>query len=162
MVVRVSCYTEKAPNTWHHKEHKRQGKPKRQTIANRHTLQTKHQAPSKAGQPKRRMTPTSTAAMHASSTSTSCHNYAQACHYPAGSSPDPYHQCSLMQSTGGLSRTTAQTPPAPVGGTRDPPAWGAQYQEELMDREYRAIGSLSLEIFMMFEDRAQCMPCMCL
>ena len=45
------------------------------------------------------------------------HHYANS----AGPSPDPLKQRSPMRSTGGLSRTTTQTPPAP-GRHAAPPA----------------------------------------
>ena len=133
--VQVKCFTEKAPNTWHRQGTQKTGNTYNQynrlpvgTIVN---SQTKHQAPSK-GQTKGRITPTSTAAMHSSIPATSCHSHA----HPAGSSPDPLGRRSPMRSTGGLSHTTTQTPPAPAG-TCCAPASGARYMQELVDRQER-------------------------
>ena len=78
-----------------------------QTTVNRNNAQPKHQALSK-GQPGRRIKPISKAAVHAFSTATTRHHHP----HPRGSSPDPFSQHSLLGSTGGLSRTTPQTPPA--------------------------------------------------
>ena len=64
------------------------------------------------------ITPTSTAAVHASSTATPRHHYA----HPAGSWPDPLSQRSPMRSPGRLSRTTTQTRTS--GGMRCPPPGG--------------------------------------
>ena len=62
----LRCYTEKAPNSWHRRGTQKTGntynQPKR---PGRHTSQTKHQALSK-GQEGRRITPSNTAAVHAS------------------------------------------------------------------------------------------------
>ena len=102
-----------------------------QTTANRPNSQTKHQEPSK-GQPKSRITPTITAAMHASITATSCYHYT----HVAGSSPHPLSRRSPMRSVGGLSRTKLQTPPKPAGTCRAP-RLGARYKEELMDSQER-------------------------
>jgi len=70
----------------------------------------------RAAQEPSRITSSSTAAVHASSNATSRHHLAQ----PPGSSPGP--------QAGG---TTTQTPPAAI------PAWGAHYQNELMDSQGR-------------------------
>ena len=89
-----------------------------QMTTKRHNSQTKHQAPSK-GQPKSRITPTSTEAMHASITPIACNNNA----HPSRSSPRPLGGRSPARSTGGLSRTTTKTPPA-TAGTRCAPRLG--------------------------------------
>ena len=96
-----------ALNTWH-----RQGTKKTGNTYNQHKRSpTQHRAPSK-GEPKCFITPTSTAAMHASITATSCHNHA----HPAGSLSDPLGRSSpVKRNTGRLSRNTKQTPPAPAG-----------------------------------------------
>ena len=64
-----------------------------------------------AARESRHTTPISTAAVHAFSTATTHHYYP----HPTGSSPDPLSQRSPLRSTGGLSRTTPQTPPASAG-----------------------------------------------
>ena len=56
----------------------------------------------RAAQESRRITPTSTAAVHASNTATTRHHYP----HPTGSPPDHLSQRSPLRSTGGLSRTT--------------------------------------------------------
>ena len=80
-----------------------------------HRPSTRHyRKPLRAAQETRRLTPTSTAAVHAPSTATTRHHYP----HPTGSSPDLLCQCSRpvgLQSTGGLSRTITQTPPASAG-----------------------------------------------
>ena len=102
-------------------EHKRRETP---TVNpnDRQPAQLTDQAPGtveRAAEESRRTTPTSTAAMHASSTATTRHHYP----HPTGSSPDPLSQRSPLRSTGGLSRTTTQTPPASAG-TRSAPRLG--------------------------------------
>ena len=67
------CYTDKAPNNWHRQGKNRERLQSTQMTTKRHNSHTRHQAPAKGhAQPKSRITPTSTAAMHASITSTSC------------------------------------------------------------------------------------------
>ena len=88
----------------------------------RQPTQLTDQAPGtieRAARESRHTTPISTAAVHAFSTTTT--------HYPhaTGSSPDPLSQRSPLRSTGGLSRTTPQTPPASAGTHSALPAWGA-------------------------------------
>ena len=103
------------------KEHERQETPTINTN-DRQSAQLADQAPGtieRAAQLPSRITPTSTAAVHASSTAASRDNYA----HPAGSSPGPLSRRGPMRSTGGLSRTTTQTPPAPAG-TRGAPRLG--------------------------------------
>ena len=78
----------------------------------------------RAARESRHTTLISKAAVHAFSTSTPRHRYP---HQP-GSSPDPLSQRSPLRSTGGLSRTTTQTPPASAG-TRSAPRRGAHYQD---------------------------------
>ena len=127
-------------------EQKRQGTP----VINpndRHPAQLRDQAPGtieRAAQETRPTPPTSTAVMHASITATTRH------HYPhltgcspelsksymdmasklftftfTGSSPDTLSQRSPLRSTGKLSCTTTQTPPASAG-TRNAPRLGGQ------------------------------------
>ena len=89
-----------------------------QTTVNRHNAQTKHLAISKGqsgGQDTR--TPISTAAVYAFSTATTRHHYP----HPTGSSLDPLSQRSPLRSTGRLSRSTQQTPPASAGIHSAPP-----------------------------------------
>ena len=103
------------------KEHKRQGTPTINTNDHQ-SAQLTDQAPGtirRAAHEANHITPTSTAAVHASTTATSRHHYA----HPAGSPPDPLCQRSPMRSTGGLSRTTTQTPPA-LAETRGAPRLG--------------------------------------
>ena len=100
---------------------------------NSQTAHLTYQAPGtieRAAQESRRLTPTSTAAVHASSTATTRHHFV----HPTGSSPDPLSQRSPLRSTGGLSRNTTQTPPASAG-TRSAPRLGGLYQEWLMDSQ---------------------------
>ena len=66
----LSClrwrYTEKASNAWHRRGTQKTGNTYNQpSRPDRHTSQTKHQSLSK-GQPGRRITPSNTAAVHAS------------------------------------------------------------------------------------------------
>ena len=98
------------------KEYKRQQTPTIDTN-DRQLAQLTDQAPGtikRAAQGPSCTTPSSTVATHAS------HLH---CAHPARSSPDPLCQRGPMQSTGGLSRTTTQTPPAPAG-TRGVPRLG--------------------------------------
>ena len=102
-------------------EHKRQETP---TINpnDRHPAHLADQAPGtieRAAQESRRITPTSTAAVHASSSATTRHHYL----HPTGTSPDPRSQCSPVRSTGGLSRTTTDTT-CLSGGHTAPPRLG--------------------------------------
>ena len=111
-------YTEKAPNTWHPKEHKIQGAPTINTNDSQQAQLT-DQAPGtieRAAQGSSRITPSIAAAVHASSTATSRHHHAHA----AGSSPDPLSQRSPLRSAGGTSLSTTQTPPAPAGTSGTP------------------------------------------
>ena len=103
------------------KEHKRQGTPTINTNVCQ-SAQLTDQAPGtieRAAQEPSRITPTSTAALHASSTATSPHYYA----HPAGSPRDHHSKRSPMRCTGRLTRTTTQTPHAPAG-TRGAPRLG--------------------------------------
>ena len=60
------CHTEKAPNAWHRRGTQKTGNTYNQpNLPNQHTSQTKHQALPK-GQPGRRTTSITTAAVHAS------------------------------------------------------------------------------------------------
>ena len=83
-----------------------------QTTVNRHKLTDQATGTiERAARESRRITPISTAVVHAFSAATTRHHYP----HPAGSSPDPVSQCIPLRSTGGLSRTTSQTPPASAG-----------------------------------------------
>ena len=104
------CYNEKVPNAWHSapryiKDRELLRTQSTQMTADRHNSQTKHHRQGS------RITPTSTAPVNASSRATPRHYYANA----AGSLPDSLSHRSPMRSTGGTSRTTTQTPPAPAG-----------------------------------------------
>ena len=121
-LVHAKCVTRRklqTPGT--PKEHQRQ---ETSTISpnNRQPAQLTDQAPGtieRAVQESRRITTTSTAAVHASSKATTRH------HYPhlTGSPLDPLSQRTPLRSTGGLSHTTTQTPPASAG-TRSVPRLG--------------------------------------
>ena len=92
-----------------------------QTTVNQHTDIT-DQAPGtmeRAAQESRRLTPISTAAVHASSTATTRHHNL----HPTGSTPNPLSQRRPLRNTGGLTRTTTQTQSASAG-TRSAPRLG--------------------------------------
>ena len=125
---RCVCYMEKAPNAWH-----RQGTQKTRNTynqpnrPNQQTSQTMHQVLSK-GQPGRRITPINTAAVHASAQPTIITRTQRGHHQILSANAA---RCEAKeQYTGGLSRTTPQTPPTSAG-TRSapPPTWGAHHQE---------------------------------